>query len=364
MGALLSLPITLINFLLPFTRPGTPLIQDIIHTVILCGTLYYAPQIAEWYNSQANNPHAHFPGAAQGTEGDAHEHIEGNEAPVDQPVNGFHQDDIEQDIPLDDRLVLADDGDGAPGDAPPPLAPTPPPFGAQRPRAPPAPHVADEFEPMPGIDAGPANPRVDGPRNTPANRVVGAKKAKSLARKDERRRYHEWHRQEAHLRKLQEEEGREEREAALRAERERRAAVEEEIREREREERERVKREREQEMVDEAERRERVIKRVESAVREAGAVDMVDLASMEGMDRAWIEALVRASGLLARLQRDGIHAFLTETGWLVKIDQELMDAAYAEAARLGNLGNGRVGLDEFAQLLEKAVLARGSVTAY
>lgn len=61
MGALLSLPITLLNFLLPFTKPGTPILQDLVHTAILCGTLYYGPQIAEWYNAQ-QTPQVEQPG--------------------------------------------------------------------------------------------------------------------------------------------------------------------------------------------------------------------------------------------------------------------------------------------------------------
>ena len=222
MGSALSLPVLLLNFLLPFTKPGTPLLQDLIHTAILCGTLYFAPQIAEWYNTRlAQDTPRHVDETGVEAEDDAHQDL-------DEPLR-------------DERLILQDDGEEVVG-PPPPLAPTPPPArqnGQPRQQAPP-PQMGNfpVLEPLNNNagfdDPGPANDR---PRPTPANRVVGAKKAKSLARKDQRRAYHEFHRQEAELRRLQEQEGAEEREAALTAEKARRAQVEEEIRERERDER-------------------------------------------------------------------------------------------------------------------------------
>ncbi len=353
MGALLSLPITLLNFLLPFTRPGTPLTQDLIHTAVLCGTLYFAPQIAEWYNSrhaqeQLQQEHTLNPSIAAGEE-------------------ETQQDD---EPPIDDRFILQDDGEegGETIGQPPPLAPTPPPPGQQsNQRHAPPPEVEDFIEPepmhnhndaqpQPGIGVpGPANDR---PRATPANRVIGAKKAKSLARKDQRRAYHEFHRQEAEMRRLQEQEGAEERETALAAERERRAQVEEQIREKEREEREKRKEEERREAEQEVERREKVIERCREEVRLRGAVDLVDIAWTEGKDKIWIERLVRASGLLTQLQEDGAHVMITGHGWLVKANRELLEKAYADAAVRGSANGGKISITEFGSILEKAVLAR------
>lgn len=344
MGALLSLPITLLNFLLPFTNAKTPLFQDLVHTVILCGTLYFAPQIAEWYHTQQ----AHTDTPAEQIDDTNTEH---EPAQPERPTN---------DPPLDERLIFQDDDDTNNNIEPPPLAPTPPPPGAQ--------HQArvddDELPNLPQNDgfalppdaAGPANDR---PRPTPANRTVGAKKAKSLARKDQRRAYHEFHRQEAELRKLQEAEGAEEREAALQAERERRARIEEEIREKEREERERVKREREREAEEEAARRERCLERVKSEMQSRGAVDLVDEAWKEGKDRIWVERLVRASGLLVQLQReDGVHVMITGQGWLVKIDEQMMHETYREAEVLARNNDGKVSFAEMGGLLETIVRER------
>jgi hypothetical protein len=333
MGAILSLPISLLNFLLPFTKPGTPITQDLIHTVILCGTLYYAPQIAEWYSTQQS-----------GNTTSGHEQDENT-----QQTSVDTETDAQQDeAPLDERLVLQNE-DNAHIDRP-PLAPTPP--NQAEHHQPPAPHVQDVPE---QAEAGPANDR---PRPTPQNRAVGAKKAKSLARKDQRRAYHEFHRQEAELRRLQEAEGAEEREAALAAEKARRARIEAEIAERERAEREERKREVEREQTEEAERRERVVQTVRQSVEDTGCVNLTDVAWAEGKDRVWVERLVRASGLLSQLQRDGAHAMITSQAWLVRVDAQLMQQAYTEAEAFGNTNAGNVSFAEFGSILEKVVLAR------
>lgn len=335
MGALLSLPIALLNFLLPFTKPGTPILQDLVHTAVLCGTLYYAPQIAEWYNTRQ----------------------------LENTTNGIGQDDVQdrgQDAQQAEPHATQDASQGLPAQHRQPAfqaqvededeAPLPQPGPIEQPAPQPP------FEPADFPEAGPAH--ADRPRPTPANRAVGAKKAKSLARKDQRRAYHEFHRQEAELRRLQEAEGKDEREAALAAEKARRAAAEAEIMERERREREEVKREREREAEEEAERRERVVKVVREEVEARGAVDLVDVAWKEGKDQLWVERLVRASGLLAQLARDGAKVLITSRGWLVTVDKEVMERAYAEAEKFGDEHEGQVGFDDFGTMLERAVRAR------
>ncbi|KAF2873956.1 hypothetical protein BDV95DRAFT_592116 [Massariosphaeria phaeospora] len=331
MGAFLSTPRALLNLLLPFTNANTPLLQDLIHTIILCGTLYYAPQIAEYYNSRQ------FP---QRPTNDRHG---GPDAPTD-------------DLPIDNNLVLQPDTDDGEELGPPPFAPTPPPNAAHVP-----PPQADHIPPN---DAAPADPGpAERPRPTPANRIVGTKKAKSLARKDQRRAYHEFHRQEAELRRLREEEGKDEREAALLAEKLRRADVEREIAESEREVRGRKKEEERREFEKEQARRERVVQQTREGLQLNGAVDLEELAFMEGKDRLWIERLIRASGLLSQTSNDGSHTMITDGCWLVRIDAELMQEAYAEAVSYGDAHGGKVSYENFGSILEKAVKARATATA-
>lgn len=342
MGALLSLPITLLNFLLPFTKPGTPILQDLVHTVVLCGTLYYAPQIAEWYNTRqldsTTDGIGQDEGQDQGQGQDASQHAEPHdtrqrpqEPPVQQDRNAFQPQIEDEDEPAAPQL--------GPADPPPPQQPQP-------------------FEPADFPDAGPANANAERPRPTPANRAIGAKKAKSLARKDQRRAYHEFHRQEAELRRLQEAEGRDEREAALAAEKARRAAAEAEIVERERKEREEVKREREREADEEQKRRERVVADVRQQLENRGAVDLGEAAWKEGKDQLWVERLVRASGLLSQ-GREGEKIMITSQGWLVRVDREVLEMAYKEAEEVGDRCEGKVGFEDFGEILERAVRARG-----
>ncbi|KAF1927245.1 uncharacterized protein M421DRAFT_422094 [Didymella exigua CBS 183.55] len=336
MGALLSLPITLLNFLLPFTKPGTPILQDLIHTIILCGTLYYAPQVAEWYNTrQLGNT----------TDG----------AGRDEDQDQNHGEDAQQAEPYDTRQESQrhhqpafqpqiEDEDEAPIPQPGPLEPP----------APQPPH-AEQLVPDEG-GAGPANER---PRATPANRAIGAKKAKSLARKDQRRAYHEFHRQEAELRRLQDAEGRDEREAAAAAEKARRVAAEAEIREAERREREEVKAQRGREASEERGRRERVVESVRSQLVSRGAADLAEAAYTEGKDQLWVERLVRASGILSQ-STAGEKVLITSQGWVVRVDKELMEMAYKEAEEAGDKREGKVEFGDFGEMLERAVRARGS----
>lgn len=343
MGALLTLPVSLLNFLLPFTKPGTPLTQDLVHTAVLCGTLYYAPQIAEWYNTRQQQ------GSINGTP-------ENNEA-IHQP--GTEPQDTEDlpqqpDPPLDERLVLQpSDEEDDDNPIPPPLAPTPP--NLQNAQQPPLPHdhEQDPFAP------GPANPNQ--PRPTAANRTIGAKKAKSLARKDQRRAYHEFHRQEAELRRLRDQEGAEEREAELAAERDRRAKIEADIAAKEREERAKRKEAERREIEEENERRERVVGKVRDAVNKKGCVDLLDEARKEGKDRMWVTKLVKASGLVAQLSGEGSRVMITGDGWLVRIDEEIMAQAYRDAEAFGSRNGGRVGFEDLGGFMERAVRARARV---
>ncbi|KAF2266479.1 hypothetical protein CC78DRAFT_531591 [Lojkania enalia] len=330
MPTILSPVQRLLNLLLPFTDPSTPLIQDLLHTLIICSTLYFGPQLVELYKSRQNR--SGFP-----------DPVPYDEEPAADPTN---------DLPIDENFVLQPDTDDEV--EPPPHAPTPPPGQG------PAAWPADAQIPFPEHEQGePANIG-DRPHPTPANRVVGAKKAKSLARKDQRRAYHEFHRQQAEMRRAEEAKDAPAREAALEAERKRRAEVEKEIQERERAERERKKEEERREHVEERERRERVIRIMKEELEAKGAVDLVDLAWHEGKDALWIERLTRASGLLAQSAKaePGAHIMITAGGWLVRIDAQLMREAYTEAVSLGNKNEGKVSFAEFGDILESAVRAR------
>jgi hypothetical protein len=103
-----------------------------------------------------------------------------------------------------------------------------------------------------------------------------------------------------------------------------------------------------------------VVASVRQGIQERGAVNLFPEAVAEGKDVLWVERLVRASGLMQHLQKEGSHVMITGQSWLVRIDAEVMQRAYAEAERFGDKNGGKVGFQEFGVILEKAVLGRAT----
>jgi hypothetical protein len=89
-------------------------------------------------------------------------------------------------------------------------------------------------------------------------------------------------------------------------------------------------------------------------------VDLVDAAWNEGKDRLWVERLIKASGLMQQLQKEGGHIMITGQDWLVRIDSDVMEKAYAEAEQLGERSGGKVSFEEFGGIVERAVLGRAA----
>ncbi|KAF2496595.1 hypothetical protein BU16DRAFT_525753 [Lophium mytilinum] len=329
-----------LDLLLPFTDPSTPLIQDIIHTIALCSALYFAPAILERRAKRLAPPTAGEP-PHQPTE------TEEDDAPEDAAdiIPHLRPQAIVEDGSSDDDLEFE----------PPPLAPTPPPPGING-----APNLAFQDD---DAGVGPANQNQNHTQRQTQSRVVGAKKAKSLARKDQRRAYHEFVRQRSEAQKAEEAEGAEEREEALFEEKRRRAAVEEEIRMKEKEERDRKK---ELERLEaEAERmtRDRCLHAVKKRLKENGVVDLNEAARAAQREREWVERLLRVAGAVegSREVKGGQCTIITGQGWLVKIDESMMKEAYAGAAEVGlKTKDGRVSMEAIGTCLEKVVKARAN----
>lgn len=334
-----------LNALLPFTDPSTPLLQDIVHTLVLCAALYFAPVILERRLDHTPDPTPPSLDVAANIE-------EGEDVGVD--TRGI--DNADADAELEhlhpQAIVDADELDDEEVELP-PLAPTPPPFRAAGVPPPPFPDTDDAGE-------GPAHLPGNQPRLTPQNRAIGAKKAKSLARKDQRRAYHEFVRQRSEAQRLADAEGAKEREEAMREEKQRRAAVEMEIEERARREREVRREEERREAEAERLRRERVVDAVREGLELRGLVDLKEVGKSEGRDVQWVERLARASGLVGgREVKGGICTMTTGTGWAVKVDEAVMRKVYARAVEIG-LGkeSGRVSWEELGGLLDEVVKAR------
>ena len=329
-----------LNRLLPFATPGTPLVQDVVHLAVICVALYYAPQIQRLCQQQLNGNRVEGP--AQGAPGEALGRDQAHPYD-DQPHE--RQDEVNVN---DFRPVVAQEG----RDHDLQLAQDEPP------------HVNDDFND--GL-AGPADPQnhLQADRQAPQSRQVGAKKAKSLARRDQRRAYHEFMRSQGEAERARDAEGAAEREAEMAAQRQRRAEAEAAIVAREAtvrtERRDKERREREAE----ARRRDEAVAFVRKQVDHTGLVRLANVADTVGggVDAAWAERLVKASGLLGE-KGDGM-IMLTNSGWVVKIAPEQMEQCYRLALSREDLADehGRVSFEHFGRLLEEIVRQDRQVVA-
>jgi hypothetical protein len=291
-----------LNRLLPFATPGTPLYQDLIQLAAICLLFYFGPQIQQSLRSRRE------------------------EAP-----QVFNE---------DDHPVPADTQGEEPAenvDEPPEEAET-----LQPDQVP----VVDEGQP------GPAHPAPAQPQ-----RNVGAKKAKSLARKDQRRAYNEFMRSQGDAQRSRDAEGAAEREETLAAERERRRAVEAALEAKREKERHDRRRREETERQEEMQRRERVVNIVREELRERKACNLFKVAEMVGdADQEWVERMVQASGLLGR--KGDELTMITTTGWAVRVTADDMQLMYDTAVEQ-DLGNqqGIVDYEDLGNILDRLVKA-------
>jgi hypothetical protein len=308
--------IGLVNRLLPFATPGTPLLQDLVHLGAICTILYYAPQIQHWAQERQNQPAP----AGDDTVGDA--------TPAGDVPDAPHEEDAPRDNAREfndaaDQHAPVDDFENAQFNNP-------------------AEENANEH-----IREGQAGPA--GPANTPAHRNVGAKKAKSLARKDQRRAYNEFMRSQGDAQRAEEAKGAAEREAVVEA---KKAKEREQKREAERKQRE-----------EEMKSRELAIRLVREALDDEGLCDLFKVARQVGgdADEEWVERILRASDLVGL--KDGVLTMITSVGWAARVSQQDVRQLYENAATQDvSDESGAIGYDRLGSMFE-TILRERAVTA-
>ena len=301
------------NRLLPFATPGTPLIQDLLHLAAICILLYFAPQIQEGLRRRKHEPDGPLRRL---------DDVDPITLDSDREATQIEHLDPEQDVPLNGQPADADDAanDGEVQPAP----------------------IIEEGQP------GPAN-RVD----IRTERNVGAKKAKSLARKDQRRAYHEFMRSQGDAQRAKDAEGATEREVALVAEKERRRAAEAALEAKKTKERERRREREEQERKVELRRRELVISLVRDELEARNMCDLFKVARQVGddVDEEWIEQILKASVLIGR--KGDVMTMITGMGWVVRVTSEDMAKLYWVAVQNGMGGeDGKIEYEELGAVLE------------
>ncbi|KAK0252199.1 hypothetical protein B0A54_08187 [Friedmanniomyces endolithicus] len=311
-----------VNRLLPFATPGTPLLQDLVHLATLCAALYFAPQIQHWYQRrqiQGQLPVEEQPLVNAPPEPPANENgVEpGENAPDD------------NDIDLDDRPVDPNDHND---------------------------FHDDEHNAEPQPDA-PVRPGPAILPDLPPARNVGAKKAKALAKKDQRRAYHEFQRSQGEAQRARDAEGAAERESELAAERERRRGKEAALEERKAREREAKRESGRKAKEEEIRKREAVVRIVRESLEEGRVCDLMGVARRVGadVDVEWVEKIVVAGGIVGR--KGGVVTMVTGMGWVVRVTEEDMEAVYRRAVEEEVADEeGRVGFDVLGRLLQDVLV--------
>ena len=308
--------LSVLNRFLPFATPGTPLVQDLLHLVGLCLLLYYAPQIQELLQRRRGGTEVLASG-------------------VDEPdprrdVREAHDERLEEDD-LVNNDPEADEGHLGEVDV-------------------------EQFQPQDILEEG--QPGLAHAPDAATQRNVGAKKAKSLARRDQRRAYHEFMRSQGEAQRARDAEGAAERDAALAAEKERRrvaAAALDAKKAKEREER-RVREE--QDRVAELKRRELAVSIVKDELAARNMSDLFRVAEQVGgdVDEEWVGAILNAAGVIGR--KGNTMTMVTSMGWVVRVTEEQMASLYIAAAENG-MGDehGKVEMDDLGAVLETLLRA-------
>jgi predicted HTH domain antitoxin len=330
------------NALLPFTNPSTPVWRDILHTIFLCTFLYLAPSLhlerfvdPAWWatrgppvNSNANEQDA--PQRPVGNETEAHIGNEDTQFPR-------AVDNIPPPQPEQHGTAVED---------------VPPEF--QQPDDFRVPNIPQDHEP----EAGPVNGQPA--RRRDPNREVGAKKARSLARRDQQRAYNEFMREQGEAQRAEWARDAEEREKEMLLEKQRRTAAEAKIIERERKAREEKKEREERERRDEAQAVNKAVASLVDALEEDSAVSVGEVAKLAGRSREWAEQLIRREGVLGTREMDGriIVTMLTKPGWVVRIDKDAMMEAYKKAGTWNGKGQGKVTYQQLGRTLQETLRDR------
>ena len=319
--------LSLLNRLLPFATPGTPLVQDLLHLAAICLLLYVAPQVHE--RLQASR---HVEGSGPEVfgldldENARDDHAQNDNVELDHGVNGDRLNEEHVDEQRDDNL---NNENVPPGNLQPDVG-----FGEG--------------------EAGPAHAP-----NIPPQRNVGAKKAKALARRDQRRAYNEFMRSQGDAQRARDAEGAAERETALAAEKERRKATTAALEAKKAKEREQRRQREEAERHEEIRRRELAVGIITEELTARMVCDLFQVARQVGgdVDEDWVEKIVMAAGLVGK--KDDSLTIVTGMGWLVRVTSEDMATLYRTAVvkRLGD-DHGHITPEAISSLLESTLKAQ------
>ena len=328
------------NVLLPFTRPGTPLLQDILHTVVLCTLLWYAPRILErrvekHLREGSRGPREpeliRGPGSISDGNGLQPPAIENATDDGDGDVAEETANQAEADVAENEDITFVDQADDG------------------------------VLEMVPGIEDNVEHPQPNGaeihPSSNIAMRNVGKKKAKSLARKDQRRAYNEFMRSQGDAQRARDREVAAAYEQDVAAERLRRAAVEAELEQKLKLAKEKKKQEERIAWENDIARRKKAIAQVRQSMKDQSWADLKAIARDVGggADAGWVEKLCRAEGIVQEDNQE-VVTLVTELGFIVRVSQnDLREACDRATSQESTAGNKEVSWEELGEFLDDVV---------
>ena len=358
LGAIVTFLYRLINTLLPFTKPGTPLPQDLVHTAAVCTLLYYAPRYFEQRQQrQKSNIEATY-------------NIEDNESQSDTHVdddtferheNGllrYHGSTSDNHVATGHEAFPRDqtDLDSDPGTSD---------DEVDFEEHPDAPAPRDQEQPQQDDHFHHENQQQQ--TTAPSSRVVSTKKARSLARRSQRRAYNEFLRSQGDAARAAAAAEAAQHEAIAASERARRSAADAAAEMRLAEERQKRK-ELALAKADKEEARTRtVVTIVRKRLLDAGMVDIEKdvLDFVDELDIEKVKNIVRAAGIEGTRTDDKktVSTIILKSNYIVNIDEELMREVYYNAAIESKYDLGKVTWDELANILECLILKRSMTTS-
>jgi hypothetical protein len=331
------------NTLLPFTDPSTPLWRDIFHTLILCTVLYIAPGLhlerfldGTWRRT-ADASDTPVPTVGSDT-------IAPPPGSGDDQIHDEEQEPVVRGEPVevpDDRPVERD------------AVPFPAAVNFEIPQQ-------DQDQDQDDEEAGPVNGQPA--RRRDPNREVGAKKARSLARRNQQRAYNEFLREQGEAERAEWARDAEKRDEELRAEKGRRMVVEAQIQERERKARVEKKERDERERKEELDAVRSAANLISDALKESGAIRIQEVAKSAKRDGPWVEQLAKKEGVLGMKTVKGKKqvTMLTGHGWIVRVDQDAMTEAYQRAAKWKGKDDGKISWEQLGRIVQETLRDRSA----
>ena len=336
----------LINALLPFTRPGTPLLQDIGHTALVCALLYYAPKYIEqrqqrqystseeaYLNSDNNkNLQTHVNDGA--AEEYANDQVRNQESVVNDGHNALPREEVDTDSDLDDSDNETD------------LEVRP--------------NIPEQH--FPEAQDHPHNENHRQQTSLPNTRLVSTKKARSMARRSQRRAYNEFLRSQGDAARAVAAAEAARHEASVALERARRSAADAAAELRLTEERQARKELTLAKAAKEESRTQMVVTIVKKRLLDVGLVD-IEKDVLEFVDELNVEKvkrIARAAGIEGTRLEDKqmVSTVILNSKYIVNLDEELMKEAYNLAATSTEQDMGKVTWAQLGSILESLLLER------